>query len=352
MPTVQFRDYYRTLGVDHSADEKSIRAAYRKLARKHHPDVNRGDKASEDKFKEVNEAYEVLSDPEKRKMYDRYGGDWQRFREAGPTGNGPYTSAGGRPADFGQWFTGQSDGGFRVEFDRGEAGGFSDFFQTLFGSGRRAAGGFAHRLQRHRGEDVEITVDVSFEEAFTGTTRRFQVNTPETCTTCGGSGLARGTTCPTCDGAGTVDRSKSIEVKIPAGVQTGSKIRVTGQGGAGQGGGPSGDAYLIVNVKEHANFERLGDNLRTDVEISLYTALLGGEAFVRTPTGKVALTIPPETQPGRIFRLRGQGMPKLRSEKHERGDLLAQIRVKLPDNLSSKEKSLFKELSALRKNSD
>src|SRR5438093_1543828 len=109
MPTVQFRDYYKTLGVDHNADEKSIRAAYRKLARKHHPDVNRGDKASEDKFKEVNEAYEVLSDPEKRKMYDRYGGDFQRFREAGPTGNGPFTSAGGRPSDFGQWFTGQSN---------------------------------------------------------------------------------------------------------------------------------------------------------------------------------------------------------------------------------------------------
>lgn len=349
MATVQFRDYYNTLGVDKGADEKTIRAAYRKLARKHHPDVNRNDKAAEDKFKEVNEAYEVLSDAAKRKMYDRYGGDWQRYREAGfsPDQSYPRTS-GARPADFGQWFTGQSDGGFRVEFEQGESSGFSDFFQTLFGSGRRAAGGFAHRLQRRRGQDVELKVDVTFDEAFKGTTRRFQVKTPEACTTCGGTGIARGTTCPTCDGTGTIESAKSIEVKIPAGVQTGSKIRVAGQGGAGQGGGPPGDAYLIVNVKVDPRFERLGDDLKTFVDVPVYTALLGGEAFVRTPTGQVALTIPPESQPDRVFRLRGQGMPKLRSPNNERGDLLVQVRVTLPKALSEKEKSLFKELSELR----
>jgi len=348
MATVQFRDYYKTLGVDHGADEKAIRAAYRKLARKHHPDVNRGDKAAEDKFKEVNEAYEVLSDPEKRRMYDRYGGDWQRYREAGYTSTEPRAS-GTRPTDFGQWFTGQSDGGFRVEFEQGEPGGFSDFFQTLFGSGRRAAGGFAQRLQRRRGEDVEITVDIAFEEAFNGTRRRFQVKTPEICSTCGGTGLARGTTCPTCDGTGTVERTKAIEVKIPAGVQTGSKIRVAGQGGAGQGGGPPGDAYLIANVKPSPQFERSGDNLKTDVEVPLYDAMLGGEAVVRTPTGQVVLTIPPETQTGKTFRLRGQGMPKLKSTRNERGDLLAQVRVTLPASLSAKERALFKELQELRK---
>ncbi|MFL5760462.1 MAG: DnaJ C-terminal domain-containing protein [Thermomicrobiales bacterium] len=353
MATVQFRDYYKTLGVESSADEKAIRAAYRKLARKHHPDVNRGEKASEEKFREVNEAYEVLSDPEKRKMYDRYGADWQRYREAGFTGNESYPSSGGaRPADFGQWFTGQSDGGFRVEFDQGEPGGFSDFFQTLFGSGRRAAGGFTSRRQRRRGEDVELKVDVTFEEALRGTARRFEVKTPEVCGTCGGTGLARGTTCPTCDGTGMVERSKSIEVKIPAGVQTGSKIRVAGQGGSGQDGGPAGDAYLIVNVKPSARFERLGDDLKTNVDVPLYTALLGGEAVVRTPTGQVALTIPPETQAGKIFRLRGQGMPKLRSTKNERGDLLAQIRLKLPEKLSAKEKSLIKELRDIREGAE
>jgi DnaJ-class molecular chaperone len=346
MPTVQFRDYYKTLGVDHSADDKVIRAAYRKLARKYHPDVNSGDKASEDKFKEVNEAYDVLSDPEKRRMYDRYGGDWQRYREAGFSGNEPAS----RPssADFGQWFTGQSDGGFRVEFGQNESSGFSDFFQTLFGSGRRAAGGFSQRLQRRRGQDVELAVDVGFDEAFQGTTRRFEVSAPDQCSTCNGTGLARGTTCPTCDGTGIVDRKKAIEVKIPAGVQTGSKIRVAGQGGAGQGGGPSGDAYLIIDVKPNSAFERVGDDLKTEVVVPLYTALLGGETEVRTPTGKVALTIPAETQSGKIFRLRGQGMPKLRSSKNERGDLLAQIKVMLPTQLSEQERAHFEALRDLR----
>jgi DnaJ-class molecular chaperone len=348
MPTVQFRDYYKTLGVDKKADDKALRAAYRRLARKYHPDVNRDDKASEEKFKEVNEAYDVLSDPEKRGMYDRYGADWQRYSEAGFTTNeSPARPGGAGAADFGQWFTGSSDGGFRVEFGQGETSGFSDFFQTLFGSGRRAAGGFSQRLQRRRGEDVEIAVDLTFDEAFRGTTRRFQVSVPEQCATCGGTGLARGVTCPTCEGAGTTERIKAIEVKIPVGVQTGSKIRVAGQGGAGQAGGPPGDAYLIINVKRSATFERLGDDLKTQVEVSLYTALLGGEADVPTPTGTVALTIPPETQTGKIFRLRGQGMPKLRSPKNERGDLLAQIRVKLPTNLSNDEISHFKALRDL-----
>jgi molecular chaperone DnaJ len=349
MPTVQFRDYYKTLGVDHAADEKAIRAAYRKLARKYHPDVNAGDKTSEDKFKEVNEAYDVLSDPEKRAMYDRYGADWQRYREAGFNASEPYARSGGSGAtDFGQWFTGQSDGGYRVEFGQNETSGFSDFFQTLFGSGRRAAGGFSQRLQRRRGQDVELAVDVSFDEAFRGTTRRFQVSVPDQCATCGGTGLARGTTCPTCDGTGTVERTKAIEVKIPAGVQTGSKVRVAGQGGAGQAGGPPGDAYLIINVKPSSAFERIGDDLNTQVDVPLYTALLGGEAEVRTPTGKVALTIPPETQSGRIFRLRGQGMPKLRSTKNERGDLLAQVRVLLPTNLTDEERIHVEALRKLR----
>jgi molecular chaperone DnaJ len=350
MPTVQFRDYYKTLGVDRSADEKAIRAAYRKLARKYHPDVNAGDKTAENKFKEVNEAYDVLSDPEKRRMYDRYGADWERYREAGFTGAEPTSRAG--TADFGQWFTGQSDGGFRVEFGQAEPSGFSDFFQTLFGTGRRAAGGFGQRLQRRRGQDVEVPVDVTFDEAFRGTTRRFEVSAPDQCPTCGGSGLARGTTCPTCDGTGTIDRKRAIEVKIPAGVQIGSKIRVAGQGGAGQAGGPRGDAYLIVNVKPNSAFERVGDDLKTEVSVPLYTALLGGEAEVRTPTGKVALTIPPETQSGKVFRLRGQGMPKLRSTKNERGDLLAQVKVLLPSQLSKEEKAHFEALRDLRPKSE
>jgi DnaJ-class molecular chaperone len=355
MPTVQFKDYYKTLGVERSADEKTIRAAFRKLARKHHPDINPGDKKAEERFKEINEAFEVLSDPEKRKMYDRFGEDWQRYRDAGFTGNEPAGS--GRPGasfediDFAQWFTGQPQGdqSFRVEYGD-NAGGFSDFFQTLFGGrGRQRGGGFAAPFStRRRGEDIEVAVEVSFDEAFRGAARQFQVQTHEPCSTCHGTGLARGATCPTCDGTGVVPRAKAIEVKIPAGVATGSRIRVAGQGGAGQNGGPNGDVYLRVTVQPDTRFEREGDDLRTDVEIPLYTAVLGGEVVVPTPTGRVALTIPPETQAGKLFRLRGQGMPRLKGVKGQRGDLLARARIALPANLNDRERQLFQQLRDIR----
>jgi DnaJ-class molecular chaperone len=350
MPAVQFKDYYKILGVERSADDKAIRAAFRSLARKHHPDINPGDAAAEERFKEINEAFEVLSDPAKRKMYDRYGEDWQRYRDAGFTGNEPAGSATG-PVDFGQWFTGQSGqrgGGFRVEYSE-DTGGFSDFFQTLFGnrSGRRGAT-FTERATRRRGEDLEVEVAVSFEEAFRGATRRIDVQTHETCPTCKGVGLVRESMCPTCDGTGQAPKTKSIEVKIPAGVATGSRIRVKGQGGAGVSGGPPGDVYLRISVRPSATFEREGDNLRTEVEVPLYTALLGGETLVSTPTGRVALSIPPETQPGRVFRLRGQGMPHLKGKKGERGDILARVKVTLPTGLSEQERALVAQLRDLR----
>jgi molecular chaperone DnaJ len=353
MPTVQFKDYYKTLGVDRSADDKTVRAAFRKLARKFHPDINPGDKGAEERFKEINEAFEVLSDPEKRKMYDRFGEDWQRYRDAGFTGNEP--AGGARPGanfediDFGQWFTGQRPGdqSFRVEFGD-NAGGFSDFFQTLFGGlGGRRGGFTTQRGGRRRGEDVEVGVEVSFDEAFHGATRQFQVQTHETCPTCHGTGLARGAVCPTCDGVGVTPKSKTIEVKIPAGVATGSRIRVAGQGGAGQNGGPNGDVYLRVTVQPDPRFERDGDDLRTEVDVPLYTAVLGGEVVVPTPTGRVALTIPPETQAGRVFRLRGQGMPRLKGGKGQRGDLLARARIILPTKLSERERALFQQLRDL-----
>jgi molecular chaperone DnaJ len=353
MATVQFRDYYKTLGVERSADEKSIRAAFRKLARKHHPDINPGDKGAEERFKEINEAYEVLSDPEKRKMYDRFGEDWQRYRDAGFTG--AETQGGQRAgrrfedSDFGSWFSGQGAGGdsYRVEFGE-NPGGFSDFFQTLFGGLGSRRGGFGpQRLQRRRGEDVEVGVDASFDEAFHGSTRRFEVQTHETCPTCNGTGLARGATCPTCDGTGVVPRTKAIEVKIPAGVATGSRIRVAGQGGAGQNGGPNGDVYLRVTVQPDPRFERAGDDLRSEVDIPLYTAMLGGEVVVPTPTGRVALTIPHETQVGKVFRLRGQGMPRLKTGGKQRGDLLARARIVLPSKLSEREQELVRQLRDL-----
>ncbi|CAA9544934.1 MAG: DnaJ-class molecular chaperone CbpA [uncultured Thermomicrobiales bacterium] len=373
MATLQFKDYYQTLGLPRGADAAQVRAAYRTLARKHHPDVNPGDKAAEERFKEINEANEVLSDPAKRKMYDRYGEEWQRYRDAGFTGDEP---AGGRraadPADFGEWFATRNGRGagtngrgagerrapesFSWEYsaDGEDAGGFSDFFQTLFGNrtGGRPAGDFAStvrtRIGRRKGDDIEVGVEVTFEEAFRGASRRFEVTQPEPCATCQGTGLARGATCPTCDGTGRVPRAKAIEVRIPAGVASGSRIRVSGQGGVGEGGGPPGDVFLRVTVRPDPRFERDGDDLRTDVPVPYYTALLGGEAVVTTPSGKVALTIPPESQPGRTFRLRGQGMPKLKGGPDARGDLLARLKVTLPTGLTERERELLAELRDAR----
>ena len=352
MPKVEFKDYYEALGVDRSADAAALKAAFRKAARKHHPDVNPGDAHAEERFKEVNEAYEVLSDSEKRKLYDRYGEEWQRYKEAGYTGDEPQGGTRrGANEDFGSWFTGNS-GGFTTS-DFSSTGDHSDFFETLFGSfggGRRgSADTFTRATPRpRRGQDIDAEVEVSFDEAFRGTTRRFDIQAEEVCPTCGGSGLVRNTICPTCDGAGYVPRLKTIEVKIPAGVTSGSRIRVGGQGGAGEAGGPNGDVYLIVKVANDRRFTRDGDNLRTDVDVPLLTALLGGKAQVATPTGRVELTIPAETQQGKIFRLRGQGMPKLKSKTGERGDLLARANVVLPTNLTDREKALLEELRELR----
>jgi len=353
MAAVQFKDYYKTLGVDRKADEKSIQSAFRKLARKHHPDINPGDKQAEERFKEINEAYEVLSDPDKRKMYDRFGEDWQRYRDAGFTGG--EAPGGARPGanfddyDFARWFTGQpGEQTYRVEYGE-NAGGFSDFFQTLFGGlGNRRGGFTSPRPARRRGEDVEVPLDVSFDVAFRGGTRRFEVQTHEPCSTCNGTGIARGATCPTCDGSGVVPKAKTIEVKIPAGVATGSRIRVAGQGGAGQNSGPNGDVYLKVTVQPEPRFERTGDDLRTEVEIPLYTAVLGGGGLVPTPTGRVAMTVPPETQAGKLFRLRGQGMPRLKGKKDERGDLLARAKIVLPTKLTDRERDHFRQLRDLR----
>jgi DnaJ-class molecular chaperone len=349
VPKVDFKDYYKILDVDRAADEKALRAAFRKMARKHHPDINPGDKDAEERFKEINEAYEVLSDPEKRKLYDRFGEDWQRYREAGFTGDEP---AQGRRQqdfdDFGTWYSGTSSGGSRVEFGQSDSG-FSDFFETLFGGrrGGRSSTFTAADRRPQRGQDLEAPVEISFQEAFRGTTRRFDIQTQDICPTCQGTGLVRNTECPTCDGAGYVPRVRSIEVTIPPGVDTGSKVRVAGQGGAGTGDAPKGDVYLTVTVRPDPRFERDGSTLRTVVDVPLYTAMLGGEAVVPTPTGQVALTIPESTQQGRVFRLRGQGMPALKSKSKERGDLLARVNVTLPQKLSSREKELVEQLQSV-----
>jgi molecular chaperone DnaJ len=350
MPVSQVKDYYKTLGVERGADQKAIKSAFRKLARKYHPDVNPNDTAAENRFKELNEAFNVLSEPASRKLYNRYGADWERYRDAGFTGDEPASSGATRSGSYDSYNGGSSGRGRSTfHFESPNAGGGTpDFMDSLFGDLRGSFRQSQRRPARSQGEDVDVAIEVSLDEAFRGTTRRIDIQSPETCSTCDGKGYARGTICPTCDGTGTSYRVKAIEVKIPAGVTTGSKVRIAGQGGPGLNGGPNGDVSINVTVRPDKRFERAGDNLKTEIEVPLYTAILGGEAVVPTPTGRVALSVPAGAQNGRTFRLRGQGMPKLKGKSGDRGDLLARIRVAVPDNLSDRELELFKELRSLR----
>ena len=315
---MEYKDYYNTLGVDKKATEKEIKSAYRKLARKYHPDVNPGDKAAEERFKGINEAHEVLSDLEKRKKYDQLGASYRQWERKG-----------GRPGgfDWSRWTTEAPGQGVRVEYadfgDLGDIfsgqglGGFSDFFESLFGGVEVRAQGPSHRRinQAARwGQDKEHSVEVTLEEAFSGTKRVLQMD------------------------------SRRIEVKIPPGVKTGSRVRLAGKGLPGYGGGQNGDLYLRVKVAKHPRFRRKGDDLLVDVTVDLYMAMLGGEVILRTLAGSVKLKIPPETQSGTIIRLRGQGMSRL-DKSCERGDLLAKVKVSLPINLTDREKQLFQELA-------
>ena len=351
MSPVQFKDYYDILGVERTADQKDVKKAFRKKARENHPDVNRDDPGAEARFKDINEAYEVLSDSEKRAMYDRYGTDWQRYRDAGfDATSGPQPGAGAGQTftggDFEQWFTGDS-GGFTRTTHSGGSGGFSDFFNLLFGQDGARTRGFQQATRPVRGQDLEVAVNVTLEEAYHGTSRRLTVRAPKVCDLCDGTGVVRGAMCPRCDGTGEILEPRTLEVKIPAGVRTGSRVRVSGQGGPGQHGGASGDVYLLVSVASDPRFERDGDNLRATVEVPLYDAVLGGEVRVPTMTGSVMLTIPAETQSGRTFRLRGKGMPKL-GRAGQRGDLLVKAEVRIPTGLREREKELFGELRELR----
>jgi len=325
------RDYYQVLGVSRTASDKEIRQAYRKLARRLHPDLNPGDKEAEAKFKEVNRAYEVLSDPEKRKRYDQFGDQWEHADQ--------FARAGAQQA---QWdFPG---GGFYQFTDT--PGGMEDIFESLF----TGFGGTGARISRRprRGQDVEHEVEITLEEAFRGTSRILQLQSQEACPNCGGLGVAQGRRCLTCGGSGMVLRPRRLEVKIPPGVRDGSRIRVAGEGGAGMGGGQKGDLYLVTKVLPHAIFQRRDGDLHVEVTVPLVTAILGGEVQVPTPEGKgIMLKIPPETQNGKVFRLARQGMPSL--GRSNRGDLFAKVRVVLPTNLTPREKELFQELGRLRR---
>lgn len=310
---MEYKDYYKILGVDKNADQKEIKKAYRRLARQYHPDVNPGDKAAEARFKEINEANEVLADLEKRRKYDELGHNYQRWQQAG-----------GQPGsfDWGQWMGGAPDG-VRVEYRSADdlsgmfgGAGFSDFFEAIFGGmGAGARRGRAAEQPAAR-RDLQQEVEITLEEAFRGTQRLMDVD------------------------------GKRLEVKIPAGVRTGSKVRMAGEGPAATRGGTRGDIYLVIKVLPHATFERRGDDLHCEVQVGLFPALLGGEVRVPTLAGPVLLRIPAGTQSGRQFRLTGQGMPRLRSE--ERGDLYAKVRVMLPEKLSDREQALVREWAKLR----
>jgi len=319
------KDYYKILGVNRSASDKDIKSAYRKLARKYHPDVNPGDKQAEEKFKEIGEAYEVLSDPEKRKRYDQFGSNWQAWQR-GPQGGVPpgwqdvfrQAQRTRRPS------AGGAGGTPGVDFDTAVGGDLGDFFDSLFGRGARTAGRTASTRPR-AGEDLEQEIQVSLEEAYNGGAREFVIDVP--------------------DQNGVMKRER-IEVKIPPGIQDGQRLRVAGKGHPGVNSGPRGDLYLRVRLLPHPRFERKGDDVYVDVPVPVWDAALGGEVRVETPGGRGTFRVPPETQNGRVFRLAGQGMPKVRGGG--KGDLYARVKVVLPQGLSDKERGLFEQLRKLR----
>jgi len=317
---MEYKDYYKVLGVSKSASAEDIKKAFRKLARRYHPDVNPGDQKSEEKFKEINEAYEVLSDVTKRRKYDTLGPNWQE-QFGYPSG------AGGRTTNF------------RSSSMNYNSAGFSDFFEALFGRPTTST--------RKTGEDIEQRVEVTFQEAYSGGMRTFNIQSTEACPVCRGTRLVAGKSCTNCNGLGTLARSKRIQVKIPAGVDNGSKIRVAGEGQPGSGGGPRGDLFLVISVKPDPLFERRGDDLYSDIDVDLVTAILGGEVAVTIPDGrKLVLTVPPETQNGRLFRLANKGMPHLRGEGN--GNFFARVKVVLPMGLNDAERGLFEQLARSR----
>jgi DnaJ-class molecular chaperone len=323
------KDYYQILGVGRNASEKEIKQAYRRLARRHHPDLNPGDKSAEARFKEINAAYEVLSNPEKRRKYDQFGDQWEYAEQ--------FAKAGGEERvrwDFGK-------GG--AAFEYGDVGDFGDIFSSLFGDA-----GIGSRVKRgpQRGHDIESSIEVTLEEAYHGSTRIIQLQGEDPCTACGGTGKVGNRVCTICNGAGAKIIPRRLEVKVPPGVKDGSRIRIAGEGVPGRVGGSKGDLYLVVKVLPHGLFERKGDDLYAEVPVPLLTAILGGEVGLASLNGNLSLKIPPETQNGKVFRLAGRGMPQLGNASH--GNLFAKVKVVLPANLTEEERKLFERLQSLR----
>jgi DnaJ-class molecular chaperone len=325
---VKFKDYYDVLGTSKTATEDDIRKAYRTLARKYHPDVNPGDKSAEERFKEINEAYEVLSDPDKRKKYDQLGPNWKAGSDFTPPPGWQSSSA-----EFDGFGNGFGTGG--------SSAGFSDFFESLFGGRRGARAGPGFRM---RGEDVDAEITLTLEQVHRGVTRTISLQVNEPCTTCGGSGSKDGKTCPTCGGSGVVRRQKSLEVTIPAGVRDGSVIRLAGQGEPGANGASPGDLFLHVRIEPHPLFEIIDENdIQVEVPVSPWEAALGATVRVPTLDGQVEMKIPAGTQAGKRLRLRAQGLNK---RNGGRGDEYVKVKIVIPPKLTSKEKQLFEKLAA------
>jgi len=332
---VEYKDYYKIMGVKRSASEAEVKAAYRRLARKHHPDMNPGDKQAAERFKELNEAYEVLSKPELRSRYDGLGGLFGRFSPQ--TGSNPFPT-GRRPAST----PGAATGTARSGRPASDAGRFSDFFHTIFGQ----AAGTARGGAAQKGSDIEQPIQVGLNEVVAGGQRVFNIRGQERCAKCLGTGESPpDSECATCKGAGNVDFSRRIEVRIPPGVRQGSRIRIPREGNAGLNGGEKGDLFFVVEMKQHPKFRREEDDLHVDVDVAYLRLVLGGEVDVPTLTGRVQLTLPPQTQNGRIFRIVGRGLPHLRGGGS--GDLYAHVRAVLPSSLSHAERAHYEALDRL-----
>ncbi|RDV14753.1 J domain-containing protein [Pontibacter diazotrophicus] len=303
---MEYKDYYTILGVEKSASQADIKKAYRALAKKYHPDKNKGDKVAEDKFKDISEAYEVLGDEAKRKQYDQLGANWRQFQNAGAGGGQYYGQPGGfNEADFSDMFGG------------GGGGGFSDFFQQFFGGGGgfgQAAGG---RTRARKGQDYKADLELSLTEAYTGTSRLINLN------------------------------NQQLRITTKPGVADGQQLRIKGKGGPAAGGGVPGDLYIDIRVHPDPRFERRGDDLYTTLPLDMFTAILGGQAQVNTMNGQLKLTIPAGTQAGKTLRLRGKGMP-VYGKPDQFGDLYVKIEVNLPTDLSAEERQLLEKLRDMR----
>jgi DnaJ-class molecular chaperone len=333
---MEFKDYYATLGVPKTASEKDIKQAFRKLARKYHPDVNPGDKGAEAKFKEINEAYEVVGDPEKRKKYDELGSNWKMYEQAQRAGGGAGAGAGFDPSQWGDIFGGAGGGATQGTYRTmtaeemrdlfGNEDPFSDFFHAFFAGGEpqmRGRGGRAgtRSTRARQGRDVEHPIDLTLEDAYRGTTRRLSLRH---------------------DG-----QARTVDVRIPAGVGEGSRVRVSGEGEQGSGGASSGDLYLRIHLTPDSRFERKGPDLHVKIRVPVTTAVLGGEAEIPNLAGKpIRLRIPPGTQNGQVFRLKGKGMP-LVGKTDQFGDLYATVEAELPRQLTPEERIHYEALAKL-----